>query len=364
MLNLLLRHPVLQRLGVFHRESELLSLLDIVRVKDLAVVAGVFLREKEAVHVFHRHHFAREPAAGRGLHAEVRVTHHRRGTRVHIVDHLRVADVFHAAARPDDHLLAVTVAAPALQLKVRDIRQVVIHHPLIVRVVTGGHHDTLLRVEADEFPGAVLADHARHAARLILDQLHGRGLVVHLHRQILLRPVGELLHGDTRVIGLRAEHAGREIELIPAFLREERLMRRGSHIDHLAARFLRAVDHPGDGDPGVLRPGFEDAPLRAVIRPRDEERHAGFNLLRITFIEENAGPEVAAGGRVGFLLQHRDLHSELTRADRAGDTRRSGTHNRHIAFHGFVALGDRLRTLEKFQFFTHLYLDSSWTDAH
>ena len=141
-------------------------------------------------------------------------------------------------------------------------------------------------------------------------------------------------------------------------------MRRGSHIDHLAARFLRAVDHPGDGDPGVLRPGFEDAPLRAVIRPRDEERHAGFNLLRITFIEENAGPEVAAGGRVGFLLHYRDLHSELTRADRAGDTRRSGTHNRHIAFHGFVALGDRLRTLEKFQFFTHLYLDSSWTDAH
>ena len=72
------RHPVLEGFGIVDGHADFLGLVYVAGVEDLAVVAGVFLREKEAVHVFHRHHFAREPAAGRGLHAEVRVTHHRR----------------------------------------------------------------------------------------------------------------------------------------------------------------------------------------------------------------------------------------------------------------------------------------------
>lgn len=62
-----------------------------------------------------------------------------------------VADVFHAGRPPRrSSSLAVTVR-PQRSAQVRDIQQVVIHHPLIVRVVTVAITTPFFAL-ADEFP--------------------------------------------------------------------------------------------------------------------------------------------------------------------------------------------------------------------
>ena len=305
---------VLETVGVNELALPVGRARHVVGVEDLRVPAAVLGAPQQAVHEGHGRRLVAEAVAV-VLDGEEGHVAHGGGAGVEVVQHLRVVQVLDLAARPHDHLVAVTGLVELLALEVLEVGQVVGAHVHVVLVVARGHDDALAGVELDVVAVLVLADDTADAAAVLHELLGGR-LVVDVHA-LLLGHAGQGDHAVAGVVGLRAEERRDVVHLVAVDLDDGALLL-VALVNDLRAALGGLLDDPLHGLAGVPGPVLEHLAVRAVGVLLHLERDEGLHAGGVGVLQVDARAGVALGDGRGLLLHERDLGARLAGGEGGG----------------------------------------------
>jgi len=255
-----------------------------------------------------------------------------------------VADVLHRAAGPDGHLVAVAGLVGLLAAHVLQIRDVVVHHLVVVLIVAGREHDALLAVELDVALFA-LGDDARNAALRVAHELLGLGVVEHLDAD-RLSVLGQSAHAVARVVGLRAKVDRQVVQAVAVDVLDARGPLR-SGVGHLGADLLRQSLDPCDGLAGVLGPELDLLALAAELVLLEQVAHDGLNASRVGLVEQDARCGVALRNGRCLFLNKSDLRAVLSRGDCSRNASGASADDHDVVVLGFLDVLDGLGSLQE-----------------
>ena len=344
-LDVLLGHVHAQALGVDQLALPVGGIGHVVRVEDLGIPAGVLAVGQVVVQQAHLHGFVDEAPAGVVGHRQKRHVAHGGRAGVEVVEHLGMADVLHGRSYPHAHLVAVAGLIVLLALEVMQVRDIVVHHLVVVGIVTRRDDHAILGVDLHIFAIFTLSDRTGDRTGLVGDQLARRRGIADIHT-FCGRHLRQRLHGIAGGEGLGAEES-RDVVQLEAVNVERGGLLSVAIIGHGAVDGFDAVDAPVQRLAGIVRPVADQLAVGTMLIGLHHQRDQVLDARRIAFIKVQACCGIAMRHGGALLLQQHHLRTVFRRGQRRRGACRTGADDQHVAINGFGDFCDRLGCLHE-----------------
>ena len=344
-LDVLLGHVHAQALGVDQLALPVGGVGHVVRVEDLGIPAGVLAVRQIVVQQAHLHGLVDETLAGVVGHRQKRHVAHGSRAGVEVVQHLGMADVLHGRANPHAHLVAVAGLIVLLALEVVQVGDVVVHHLVVIGIVTRRDDHAILGVDLHIFAIFTLSDRTGDRTGLVGDQLARRRGIADIHA-FCGRHLRQRLHGIAGGEGLGAEESRDVVQFETVDVERGGLLAIAV-IGHGAVDGLDAVDAPVQRLAGIVGPVADQLAMRAVLVRLHHQRDQVLDARLIALVKVQACRGIAVRHGRTLLLQQYHLRTVFRRGQRRRGACRTGADDQHVAFDGFGDLCDRLGRLHE-----------------
>ncbi len=178
------------------------------------------------------------------------------------MSHLGVADVFHPATGPYNHLLAITGSSEFFDAEVLNIGHIVCKHILITLIITGSENDAFFRIKLYITFFGFRNDSGYSA--VFLYELYSGAFKEYFHTCFFGR-FSQSFHSVTGIIWFGTKESGDKIDIVPVTFQKV-FVWAISLIHDLCSAFQGSVHHPMYSFTRMFGPHFNQFTFRAVIR--------------------------------------------------------------------------------------------------